>query len=529
MRVTQGMMYNDMQYNMNRVLSDYMESNYQGATQKRINRPSDDPTGSVRVLSYRASLESTTQYIDNSKNAASWLSSTDAALMQAQVILQKITGLAEQAATETLEGKDRLNISFELKELFGQLMNIANTEFAGDHLFAGHQTGDHAYEEGLGVMSESAEVGGVTFDVDGALDKTAMIRFPDGGVVDDPLPADLKYEYSKDGGATWETKVLPAGTTPPTLDIDGAQVTFGDNNPDDATAALPVTLTAFDAGAEISPSNGTMLYVRKSAEYVGDDNDAPPEVDIFGNADLPGGGGKKISAEADGKFTSNVQVRIDDDAQVNADGTVNYSYSKDNGLTWESATATTRAGDTSVRLNIPGGYVDLAVGGDGKLPAGQQLVVRPNRASDIGHEISKDEYLDVTNSGKDIFGGTYKTKGDELATVVGGPNIFESVADLIAWTETNNSDGCAEALETLKTSSEHLLTQLAKVGGKENRVSLNVSILESHTDDQKSRMSSIEDIDIGELSIKLKKEQMAYQTVLQSSSMVMNLSLLNYM
>ena len=44
-RITQPLMYNSMVSNMQTGLSNYMGSVEQSATQKRINRPSDDPAG----------------------------------------------------------------------------------------------------------------------------------------------------------------------------------------------------------------------------------------------------------------------------------------------------------------------------------------------------------------------------------------------------------------------------------------------------------------------------------------------------
>lgn len=49
-RITQSMMYSDMVGQMQKNLAAYMESNEQGSTQKKINRPSDDPAGAYRVL-----------------------------------------------------------------------------------------------------------------------------------------------------------------------------------------------------------------------------------------------------------------------------------------------------------------------------------------------------------------------------------------------------------------------------------------------------------------------------------------------
>ena len=43
MRIAQRTMYRSFITNMNKNLSDYMDSNIQSATQKRINKPSDVP------------------------------------------------------------------------------------------------------------------------------------------------------------------------------------------------------------------------------------------------------------------------------------------------------------------------------------------------------------------------------------------------------------------------------------------------------------------------------------------------------
>ena len=59
MRVTQKSMHNAVVSQMQRNLSAYMESNQQGSTQKKINRPSDDPAGTYRVLMTRNDIDAT--------------------------------------------------------------------------------------------------------------------------------------------------------------------------------------------------------------------------------------------------------------------------------------------------------------------------------------------------------------------------------------------------------------------------------------------------------------------------------------
>ena len=46
--------------------------------------------------------------------------------------------------------------------------------------------------------------------------------------------------------------------------------------------------------------------------------------------------------------------------------------------------------------------------------------------------------------------------------------------------------------------------------------------------DQEERLSYTEDIDLTELLAKLTRQQLTYQTVLQSSSMIMQMSLAKY-
>ncbi len=43
------------------------------------------------------------------------------------------------------------------------------------------------------------------------------------------------------------------------------------------------------------------------------------------------------------------------------------------------------------------------------------------------------------------------------------------------------------------------------------------------------RVSAIEDVDLTELIARLARQRMSYQSVLQSSSMIMQLSLMNYL
>ena len=519
MRVAQRSMYNSFVSNMNRTLANYMESNIQSSTQKKVNRPSDDPVGMARVLNYRAAIVRNEQYESNTNDAAAWLRSTDSAMTQAQVILSSLQEKAEELATGTLTSENRKQASYEIRQLFEQLVNIANTQYGDEHLFAGHKTGTTPYEIGLAVTATNTTVDPAepnadlqpVWEVSGSAKSTVMVRFATGGKLGTDA---VDYEYSSDGGETWITKTLPAGGTE--LDLDGVVV--------EVPQEPQITVEAYDPDEPVGRENGSMLFIREAAYYKGDDNDPEPKVDSYGSSVI-------AATSAQGTFDKDVRIRLDEDAFANTDGTVQFSYSTDNGITWQTGTATTHAGDGKIRFNVPGGYLDVTPGATGTLMEGQQFVVRPQRANQ-GLEIAEGEFLTVTNAGKDIFGGLYTPpdgRGPVAAMDGSAKNIFETVSEFLVWAETGVQSGSQEALENLKTASEGLLTSLAAVGGKEQRAELNLNILENSRYDMEDRMSTIEDVDLTELVTKLAQQQMAYQSVLQSSTMIMQLNIMDYL
>lgn len=99
-RITQRTMYDSMVGQMQKNLAAYMESNEQGSTQKKINRPSDDPAGTYRVLMGRDEISATTQYQSNVDTVTGWLQLADNVLStQVSTLFQELESLASRPAT----------------------------------------------------------------------------------------------------------------------------------------------------------------------------------------------------------------------------------------------------------------------------------------------------------------------------------------------------------------------------------------------------------------------------------------------
>ncbi|MBD5642075.1 MAG: flagellar hook-associated protein 3, partial [Desulfovibrio sp.] len=254
---------------------------------------------------------------------------------------------------------------------------------------------------------------------------------------------------------------------------------------------------------------------------------------------------------ATGTFGTNVLVKIngsekketvngkeigtgkwDQDVELKAGETFEWSYSTDGGQTWITAKGTIPSdgnggpGD-NLRLPVPGGYVDFDLEQfNGTLPAGMQANIHPSRA-DLDYEIMKDTYLSVNSVGKDVFGGYYEGKPVSIGNNENN-NLFEVVGAFIGYLEGNNQEGCQKTLAALENAEKTILAEATRIGGMENRLEMAADVLSFQKLDQQERLSYTEDIDLTELMTKLMRQQLTYQTVLQSSSMIMQLSLAKY-
>ena len=75
-RITHRSIQESTLANLQRNLSAMAVTQEQLSTQKRINRPSDDPTGTVSVLSLRSDLRATEQHRRNADDGVAWLGTT---------------------------------------------------------------------------------------------------------------------------------------------------------------------------------------------------------------------------------------------------------------------------------------------------------------------------------------------------------------------------------------------------------------------------------------------------------------------
>lgn len=153
MRVTNTMLINNMVYNVNHNLKSMEKLQYQLATGKKFRVPSDDPIGASKSLKFNTDISKLQQYKRNAEDARSWLDDTEAALSEINKVLNRAYELSVQAANGTYEGEDLNKIKEEIDQLKEHLLQVANTTYAGRHIFSGYKT-----DQPLLIKKESGEI-----------------------------------------------------------------------------------------------------------------------------------------------------------------------------------------------------------------------------------------------------------------------------------------------------------------------------------------------------------------------------------
>jgi len=284
MRVSDQMLFHSVIAHLQRQTKSLIHLQEQVATEKRINRPSDDPVGQPLVLNYAKTLAATEQYLRNIGRGESYITSSESALQTVQDQLQRARELAVQMANDTNSAADRATAAIEVREIFDQLVAAANTSVEGRYLFAGNETGtipfvDHGHYIGTAVALPVTITAGLndqlTLSVDGV---SSTVTLPAGN-------------YAT--GAALAGMVETAINTDPTLLPEGVSVSVEFD-----TDHLVITSNATGGASAVVSTAGSAQVVlglaagtnRPSGSYLGDSGEVSflinPNTSVMMN--LPG-------------------------------------------------------------------------------------------------------------------------------------------------------------------------------------------------------------------------------------------------
>jgi flagellar hook-associated protein 3 FlgL len=236
MRVTDTMRYNTAISNIFNTQAQYNDISEKLASQKNVNRASDDPVAATKIIEIRRDKAANEQYKQNMDSANSWITATESNLLSAYDLLVNAQEIAVGQSTATASESTRKIMAQNVQSLIDELARLANAKMGDRYLFSGSRddvppfstTPLAATVETAGTADENTFQGTVVSSgtYTGSSNKTYVIKITDVTSVGEFL-GEAEYQSSTDAGKTWSVSAtIPAGGS---VNLgDGVTLTFDD-------------------------------------------------------------------------------------------------------------------------------------------------------------------------------------------------------------------------------------------------------------------------------------------------------------
>lgn len=215
MRITESMKFNTMNANLAAVQVKYAEILEKMATQRNINRISDDPSGVAMIMNYRQTKSSIDGYQRAIENSRAWITVTESKLTSVNDLLVKAREIALSQGSGTANAETRQYAAEAVTQIINELQSIANSQYADRYLFSGTKTGTQPFSESGSSAARLGLPGGardnafegamaVTGDYSGDENRTYAVK-----ILSDDGVGNYTWTVSADGGRTWGAESDP--------------------------------------------------------------------------------------------------------------------------------------------------------------------------------------------------------------------------------------------------------------------------------------------------------------------------------
>jgi flagellin-like hook-associated protein FlgL len=138
-RTSQRGTYRNINDNLNLLSYRIAQLTNKVASEKSINKPSDNPSGAATVLRTRTVLSEISQYSSNVNYSNAVLTNTGNLMDSVKNTLDEIYSKAEQGSTDTYTAAQRLIIATEIDALFQSIIQYADAKYGDNYLLSGQK------------------------------------------------------------------------------------------------------------------------------------------------------------------------------------------------------------------------------------------------------------------------------------------------------------------------------------------------------------------------------------------------------
>ncbi|GBD95550.1 flagellar hook-associated protein 3 [bacterium BMS3Abin06] len=139
------MLYNQFTSSLSKNLSKLGKSQVQLSSGKRLTKPSDDVIAARGAMAYKVSINEIKQFNRNIDEGLSMLGLTEIQLSASLNILNRARELAVAESNDTATAETREMTSYEMQNLFSELISIGNTKLKNRYIFSGYLSSSQAF------------------------------------------------------------------------------------------------------------------------------------------------------------------------------------------------------------------------------------------------------------------------------------------------------------------------------------------------------------------------------------------------
>lgn len=505
--------------NTNKIYQDRLSN--QLSTEKKINRPSDDPVVAIRALRLRSSVTEVTQYYSkNIPDAKSWISVTEGALNNLTEVLTDMIYQCTKGSEGDITNEDRRIILEQLKALADEVYKTGDADYAGRYVFTGYRT-----DTSLSFLKET----NLNYSITEQLTKDIIdsVTFVDTGDLLDI------------NDANFESKVLDE-TSIDAVEVHRIRLAYNDCaydpgnglDPDDPNYVPPTGIPT------ITDSEGNTLATVNKVLYSYDD----PYMQV--GADdviyVPDTGEILLGTKA---YEALMAMKDDETTPGVNEGEIRITYEKshwDKGdLRPEHYFACTSTDEKGKQIEYNQSYLKgNAERQDIEYDVGFNQTIRVNSTADecfqhnVGREVddivsAMQDVYDLENIKATLEKLQKEKEGDETAS-----KIIQDQLDAVNKALTYAKNKEQKLFESGITAFQKCLDQanlcITECGTRSSKLAL----IETRMQNQKTTFETLksenEDIDITEVAIYLSSAELTYEAALMATGKIMQTTLLNF-
>lgn len=483
MRITNGIIMNNALYNINNNKVTYDKLSTQMMTKKKIQRPSEDPIVAVRALRLRSTYAEVCQYLEkNIPDAESWMKATSEALESINSVIEDITYYCNQGVNDYNNVEERDALKTTLIELKQQIFADGDADLNARTIFTGYKTdttltfqndeNDTQYTIKQTIKADDVD----NMNRIAGLSTNSIITADQRNITNINFHV-VKLAYDNLDSIGNITMTNPDGTT--------STIAVTTRSKEAYEAAGNSVYTAVNTGVVFIPETGELLLSDDVYDSVVNGGVLSTEYDKTGF--------NKGDLRPEHYFDcTNITKGVD---YVSADQEINYTINFN-----QTIKVNTQARDVlthSIARDLDEMIYSLqaAIDADAKI---QKLQSQLNTAPD-----------DATK--------------DQINTMIKAAELEKSYA------EENMGLAFSKGISNYQGHQQTLNNELADLGARMIRLSLNEERLGTHKLNITEQMITNETVDVSVVAVELKDASEIYDASLQAASKLLQNSLLNFL